>query len=88
MRASASGSSVDGAAEAALVGDRALAAARGPRRPASGVSSTTRERLMSGRVDLEERVLRRRADEHDDAILDGRQQRVLLRLARTGGSRR
>ena len=33
------------------------------------------------RVDLEERVLGRRADEHDDAVLDRVQQRVLLRLA-------
>ena len=32
------------------------------------------------RVDLEVRVLGRRADEDDQAALDGRQQRVLLRL--------
>ena len=32
------------------------------------------------RVDLEERVLRRRPDEHERAVLDGRQQGVLLRL--------
>ena len=32
------------------------------------------------RVDLEERVLGRRAHEHDEPVLDGRQQRVLLRL--------
>ena len=46
----------------------------------SGSSRNNVERLRSGGVDLEERVLGGRADERQRPVLDRRQERVLLRL--------
>ena len=46
----------------------------------SGSSVKTRERREQRRVHLERRVLRRRADQRDRAVLDVRQDDVLLRL--------
>ncbi len=47
---------------------------------ASGASTNTCDRESSAEIDLERRVLRRRADQHDVAGLDVGQERVLLRL--------
>jgi len=74
-------------AEPALVGHRALDDAAhllvGQR-----LEPEDTEARQERRVDLEVRVLGGRADERDRAIFDLRQERVLLALVESGGSRR
>ena len=53
---------------------------RRPRRSSSGLQHEHLRARQQRRVDLERRVLGRRADQHDVAGLDARQERVLLRL--------
>ena len=80
---SASSSTVDaGAAEAALAIGRARAAriADDCRPASSGLQHEDLRARQQRRVDLERRVLGGRADQHDVAGLDARQEGVLLRL--------
>ena len=63
-----------------MIGERAVAGSSTISSSSSGLQHEDLRARQQRRVHLERRVLGRRADEHDVARLDARQERVLLRL--------